>query len=76
MYRRAAPTTYAVKKGSYVNYYRKTIDGETAGWWWLRSPGIHSRNAAYVRTGGGIYEGGYNATYPSVSVCPALWLHL
>jgi hypothetical protein len=75
MDRRAAPTTYAEKKGSYVNNDRKTTDGETAGWWWLRSPGIGSCNAADVNPDGGVNGYGGNVGISSVSVRPALWLH-
>jgi hypothetical protein len=76
MDRQAAPTTYAVKKGNDVNDNRKTTDDETTGWWWLRSPGVYGDDAAGVGTIGYVLEGGCLVNDPSVSVRPALWLHL
>jgi len=46
--RSAKPTAYAKKNGSYVNSSRGT------GWWWLRSPGRNSSNAANVDPVGSI----------------------
>jgi hypothetical protein len=77
MDRRSAPNPYVMKKGSYVDDTRKTIIGETTGWWWLRSPGFEdSYVAASVRHDGVVIKGGLNVDSPSVSVRPALWLHL
>jgi hypothetical protein len=76
MDRRAALTTYAVNKGSDVYGDYKTTDGEKMGWWWLRSPGIYSGSAAHVDPVGDIYGYGSFVGSSSVSVRPALWLHL
>ena len=56
---------------------QKTSDGYYTGWWWLRSPGIHSNYAACVLTYGDVaYEYGYSVDYSGASVRPALWLNL
>lgn len=41
-------------------------------WWWLRSPGYYSDNAAYVNTDGGVNDFGYYVNYDEVAVRPAL----
>jgi hypothetical protein len=46
------------------------------GWWWLRSPGIYSFHAAGVLADGVVRGSGNFVHDPSVSVRPALWLHL
>jgi len=47
----------------------------SAGWWWLRSPGGNDYLAAYVRSGGSIFGGGYVVDC-SGGVRPAFWLNL
>jgi len=47
----------------------------SAGWWWLRSPGYISAYAANVDTDGSVHVGDGLAPYP-YGVCPALWLNL
>ena len=73
--RRAPVTPYAEAKGSYINSNYKSR-GCGTGWWWLRSPGINSFKATFVNSDGDVYERGIYVNYPSVSVRPALWLHL
>jgi hypothetical protein len=73
---RAAPTTYAVKKGSYEDDEYKTTDSETTGWWWLRSSGSYSNYAELVNPDGDVSVFGRDVNLYSVSVRPALWLHL
>jgi hypothetical protein len=46
------------------------------GWWWLRSAGNKSINAADVDNDGDVNGSGNGVNYSSVSVRPALWLHL
>jgi hypothetical protein len=62
-------TTYARKKGGYIN---KT-NGNTC--WWLRSPALHEKYAAYVFTTGAI-----TATYfvgrRYDAIRPAIWVDL
>ena len=73
--RRTLVTPYAVAKGSNIsNNYKYRVRG--TGWWWLRSPGEGSKFAAYVHYDGDVHENGNGVRYSSVSVRPALWLHL
>jgi hypothetical protein len=62
--------------GSYVSNKYKTTYEEKTGWWWLRSPGFNSINAAYVNFDGGGYVYGYIVATSGASVRPALWLNL
>lgn len=60
----------------------KKRDGEEGNkakynsWWWLRSPGYSSYDAAFVGDDGYIYEFGDGVVDTSVLVRPALWLIL
>ena len=74
--RMAASTGYAIRRGASVSSEFLVGNGEGAGWWWLRSPGIDSYNAAYVASGGGILEDGFGVDHSGASVRPALWLNL
>ena len=53
-----------------------TDEAGRALWWWLRSPGCHSRNAAFVSTDGFLNVSGIIADSASGGVRPALWLNL
>ena len=68
--RKCQPTAYAKAHGVWTN--------DTTGccWWWLRSPGGVSYNAAYVDFDGGVYRFGYFVNYSASSVRPALWIDL
>jgi hypothetical protein len=62
-------------------WYVDIIDGykvreRGTGWWWLRSNGFLSNQAAYVHRDGGVDVGGDYVGISSVSVRPALWLNL
>jgi hypothetical protein len=51
--------------------------GNRAWWWWLRSPGNRSHDAAYVGRGGNLYiYGYYDLLSGEGGVRPALWLNL
>jgi hypothetical protein len=63
-------------RSSHKNNKYQTSYGNGTGWWWLRSPGIRGSDAAFVGTGGDVGEYGLYVNSPSVSVRPALWLHL
>ena len=81
MDRRAAVTPYAKsphegKRGSGVSNTYKTTEGKWVGWWFLRSPGPSSLSAAYIRHFGVVDNRGFAVHGSSVSVRPALWLHL
>ncbi len=66
------PTEYALAKNKKI----KHEDIGTGCWWWLRSPGDFSYNAANVWQGGSLAGGGLNVDSGSVTVRPALWLNL
>lgn len=51
--------------------YEKAIP-EINTWWWLRSPGDYSDNAAYVHSDGSVSNYGYNVDIDNVAVRPAL----
>ena len=53
--RRCAATDYAIQSGAYEDNGFKAND-RWACWWWLRSPGFASDYAAFVHTGGSIYD--------------------
>ena len=65
----AKATEYAEKSGVYVNK-------EKAAWWWLRSPGYSSRDAAGVGSHGWVDRSGYNVSSYFDGVRPALHLNL
>ncbi len=71
---RAAPTPYAVQAGAYTNGDCQTADGDTAGWWWLRSPGSTQYFAAMVFADGSLRNNQNNNTAGCVR--PALWIDL
>ena len=61
------------KNDPYKNVRRmKNANGKPFGWW-LRSPGVHNKNVAYLNANGRIFVGGdsVNRIY---GVRPALWL--
>ena len=85
--RMAAVSWYLYNKGIYTtsksnkeyNQYftiYRLKSGEETGWWWLRSPGITSFEAAHVLPNGDIDEDGHAVNIPGVSVRPALWLKI
>ncbi len=67
--RQCAGTAYAYAQGAY-----KGDNGNC--WWWLRSPGSRTRDAADVDTGGAVYYLGSNVSNSSDAVRPALWIDL
>ena len=71
--RKCAPTNYAIKQGAYT-YSSYKADGRATGWWWLRSPGHHQNDAAFVRSDGS--RNYHDVTYGGGSVRPAFWLDL
>ena len=52
------------------------IEDKTASWWWLRSPGYTTSNAAVVSTVGHVDIIGIRVDYSAGGVRPALWLNL
>ena len=65
----AKATEYATKSGVYVNE-------EKAAWWWLRSPGDNSKNAAEVWNYGWVGRSGDDVDCSNDGVRPALHLNL
>ena len=63
---KCAPTDYAVAQGAWTS----------AGWWWLRSPGNDSSNAAFVNDDGSVDYDGNHVNSDSGGVRPALWINL
>ncbi len=68
-----APTAYAEAQGAYASSSNKTADGNSAGWWWLRSPGLNQNYAARVIPVGSL---DYYVDYEGGCVRPALWVNL
>lgn len=73
--RRCAPTDYAKSQGMYTNNDYKA-DGRPSCWWWLRSPGYNSDDAACVLSDGSVNEYGNIVGDATVGVRPALWINL
>ena len=71
---RVAPTAYAKAQGAHTSDDNKTADGETAGWWWLRSPGLPRTSAAYFTDDGLLDD--RRVDIGPVVVRPAFWLNL
>ena len=70
---RVAPTAYAKAQGAWTSD-NKTADGETAGGWWLRSPGFLRNSAASVGRAGSLSCSSVRSGL--VVVRPAFWLNL
>lgn len=67
--KRAEVTDYAYAKGCYRN-------GSRNGWWWLRSPGVYSRDAMYLDANGELSVYGYIVHRPGWAIRPAIWIDL
>ena len=67
--RKTPPTEYAVRQGAY-----RSDSGLC--WWWLRSSGNNSNDAATVFPDGVVRGDGRNVNFDSRAVRPALWLNL
>ncbi|MGN0623579.1 MAG: DUF6273 domain-containing protein [Oscillospiraceae bacterium] len=68
--RQCSATAYAKAQGAYTD----TSNGNC--WWWLRSPGYNSHDAANVNNGGSVNFSGYTVDYNVGAVRPALWINL
>ena len=69
--RRAKNTGYAKEQGSLTS-----MEYAGSGYWWLRSPGYYSNDAAYVNINGYVRRYGYDVHDDDVGVRPALHLNL
>ena len=70
-----APTDYAVKKGVYTDS-KNRVDGRASCWWWLRSPGNLSSDAAGVSDGGSVSNFGNDVDNCYLCVRPCVWVRL
>ena len=70
---RVVPTSYAKARGAYVSHTYFSVDGQGAGWWWLRSPGRNQNEAARIARGGWRYN---NVDVRDACVRPAIWVDL
>ena len=71
---RVTPTPYAISRGAWRDLNFFTRDGDRAGWWWLRSPGLIHGNAARVIWRGSLCNRKVQTTDGCVR--PAFWLNL
>ena len=67
--RQCQGTAYCYAQGAY-----KASNGNC--WWWLRSPGLSSDYAAFVRNSGSVDDIGHGVSYGYNAVRPALWINL
>lgn len=74
--RRAAITAFANRQGSFSDDHFKTKNGEVSGWWWLRSLGHDSGEAAHIYHNGAVNGVGDNLNTKGICVRPALWINL
>ncbi len=68
--RRLNPTSYAVKRGAYVD------ERYWSSWWWLRSPGFDQGDASFVSAVGTLCPSGNYVGNDYYAVRPALWVNL
>lgn len=61
------------KYDPYKNARRVKNASGVYSWWWLRSTGIHNKNAVYINGVGRVFVGG-DSVHRSGGVRPALWL--
>lgn len=73
--RKCAPTDYAIAQGAWTSDSYKT-GGRATCWWWLRSPGLSSSNAASVNYDGSVNDYGSGVNFDRDAVRPALWINL
>ena len=75
--RKCAPTDYAIEHGVYIDK-KNSIYGKATCFWWLRSPGRDSIDAANVRYDGSVHHSGYSAgvCYVAGAVRPAMWIDI
>ena len=71
---RVAPTAFAAARGADCLGTVQTVDGKSAGWWWLRSPGSYQFFAASVINDGSLSND--SVDLGSNVIRPALWINL
>ena len=68
--RRCKPTPFAKRNGAYIG------DRSSTTWWWLRSPGLDMKHAAFVDTLGKVTYFGYIVNLNNVAIRPSLWVNI
>lgn len=71
---RIEPTAFAIQNGASVSDVDKDKEGNEAGWWWLRSPGVFQNSAGRVSSDGSLDYSFVDNEFGCVR--PALWLDL
>lgn len=71
---RVQPTEYAIAQHAHTSGSYTTSDGKAVGYWWLRSPGDVQAYAAFVSTGGSLFDA--NVSFGSYCVRPAMWVKI
>ncbi len=71
---RVAPTEFAKANDAYTNLNYTTEDGETAGYWWLRSPGSQQNYAALVDPSGALFTSHVDELNSCIR--PAIWVDM
>ena len=74
--RRCAPTAYAIAQGAWTSDEYVTTDGNASTEWWLRSPGNHTRSAAFMQANGFVDSYGYGVMSENTCVRPAMTIIL
>ena len=74
--RRCAPTAYAIAQGAWTSDDYVTTDGNASTEWWLRSPGNHTRSAAFMQATGFVDSYGYGVMSENTCVRPAMAINL
>lgn len=68
--RMCAATPYAVNQGAYVN------PATGCSWWWLRTPGCSSKDAASVNSDGTIDYDDAAVNTPPGTIRPIMWIRM
>ena len=73
--RTCAPTDYAIAQGAWISE-DFLIEGRGTCCWWLRTPGLDSISASYIKDNGYSFIDGVNVDDSRYAVRPALWISL
>ena len=71
--RMCVPTEYALSHGAFADEENK-VDGKSACWWLLRTPGDHQFLITYVFGDGTVNDYGIMITSSDYAVRPAMWI--
>lgn len=73
--RRTNMTDYAIKKLAKITK-RSESEVKNETWYWLRSPGYHQSQAAYIGYSGYINEDGWTVKDVTAGIRPAIWVKI